>query len=105
MNINVQIQFFAKKIHSYEGTHTYAETGVTFNAVGSPSFIKIACPILYVKTPATLSKMAKVKSNNISNLISYVIEATKEDIHGIGFTSDLWSSRAGHSYQRSNRAD
>ena len=94
-NINVQIHFFAKKIHSYEGTHTYAKTGVTFNAVGSLSFIKIACPKLHVKTPATLSKVVKVKSNIISSLIFYVIEATKEDSHGIGLTSDLWSSRAG----------
>ena len=102
-----KFSFLQKNIHSNERTHTYAETGVTFNAVGSPSLaklIKIACPKLHVKTPAALSKMAKVKSNDISNLISYVIEATKEDIHGIGFTSDLWSSRAGHSYQRSNRA-
>ena len=96
---------FLQKI--YIRTNEHIQTGVTLNGVGSPSLAKltkIAYPKSHVKTPATLSKMAKVKSNNISNVIPYVIEATKEDIHGIGFTSDLWSSRDGHSCQPLKRA-
>ena len=48
-----------------------------------------------MKHPNTYSRMVKVKADEIRQDLLDIITAVKEDLTCIGFTTDLWTSRAG----------
>ena len=78
-----------------------AEAGVSFNVIGTPAFknmIQIANRKLKVKTPKTISKHVEGASRNVMSDVHDIIAAVKSTVPSIGFTTDLWTSRAQDSY-------
>ena len=78
-----------------------AETGTAFRVVGQPSFkklINIANNRIQLKDPKTYSRMTGAKAEEISQDISDIVQAVKKNIYSVGFTTDIWTSRANHSY-------
>lgn len=78
-----------------------AETGTAFRVVGQPSFKKlmnIANPKIKLKDPRTYSRMTSAKADEISKDITDIIETVKDDLYSVAFTTDLWTSRALHSF-------
>ena len=78
-----------------------AETGTAFNVVAQPSFKKlmnVANRKVQLKDPTTYSRKISEMAKEMSKDINDIIETVKPDLQSVGFTTDLWTSRAGHSY-------
>ena len=76
-----------------------ADAGVAFNVVGLDSFkrlMEIANRRIKLKHPNTYSKMVKVKADGIRQDLLDIITAVKGDLTCVGFTTDMWTSCAGH---------
>ena len=90
----------AKKI--YQAVVEFiAETGTAFRVVGQPSFkklINIANNRIQLKDPKTYSRMTGAKADEISKDISDIVQTVKDDLYSVGFTTDIWTSQANHSY-------
>ena len=74
-----------------------AETGVSFNVLGSESFkelIGVANRQLNVKDPRTYSRKVDAASRSVLSRVSDILSAVKSTIPSVGFTSDMWTSRA-----------
>ena len=74
-----------------------AETGVSFNVLGSESFkelIGVANRQLNVKDPRTYSRKVDGASRSVLSRVSDILSAVKSTIPSVGFTSDMWTSRA-----------
>ena len=74
-----------------------AETGVSFNVIGHPSFkelMGVANRNIDVKSPRTLSRKVDASSSNVLLGVHDVLAAVKSTIPSIGFTTDMWTSRA-----------
>ena len=48
--------------------------------------------------PTTYSRKITEMAKQVSQDINDIIETVKPDLQSVGFTTDLWTSRAGHSY-------
>ena len=75
-----------------------AESGVAFKVVELDSFknlINVANKRVKVKHRTTYSKLIKVKAEEIKKELFSIIEAVKEDLNCVAFTTDMWTSRAG----------
>ena len=73
-----------------------AESGVSFNSLGTDSFkkvINVADRKLIVKHPATVSKHTGKLANNVLQRVCDIMAAVVPDLSSIGFTSDLWTSQ------------
>ena len=78
-----------------------ADSGVAFRVVGLASFeklMKIANKRIKLKHPVTYSRMIKVKAEEIKKDILAILNAVKEDVSCLGFTTDLWTSGAGEPF-------
>ena len=74
-----------------------AETGVSFNVLGTDSFkelIGVANRQLNVKDPRTYSRKVDAASRSVLSRVSDILSAVKSTIPSVGFTSDMWTSRA-----------
>ena len=74
-----------------------AETGVSFNVLGSESFkelIGVANRQLHVKNPRTISRKVDGSARNVLSQVSDILSAVKSTIPSVGFTTDMWTSRA-----------
>ena len=60
--------------------------------------MNIANNKIRLKDQTTYSRMTTAKAVEVSKDITDIIETVKPDIQSVGFTTDLWTSRAGHSY-------
>ena len=74
-----------------------AETGVSFNVLGTDSFkemIGVANRQLDVKDPRTYSRKVDGASRSVLSRVTDIQSAVKSTIPSVGFTSDMWTSRA-----------
>ena len=74
-----------------------AETGVSFNVLGTDSFkemIGVANRQLDVKDPRTYSRKVDGASRSVLSRVTDILSAVKSTIPSVGFTSDMWTSRA-----------
>ena len=77
-----------------------AETCTSFNQYGA-SFQKVVTILnkrMKVKHPHTLSKMVDKEAEQLMADITAIIKTVKSDLVSLGFTTDLWTSRALDSY-------
>ena len=75
----------------------FSVTGVSFNVLGSESFkelIGVANRQLDVKDPRTYSRKVDGASRSVLSRVSDILSAVKSTIPSVGFTSDMWTSRA-----------
>ena len=78
-----------------------ADSGVAFRVVGLASFdklMKIANKRIKLKDPRTYSRLMKIKAAEIKKDILEIIAAVKGDLTCVGFTTDMWTSAAGHPF-------
>ena len=81
-----------------------SETGISFNVLGSDSFkylINVANKTngkLIVKDPRTYSRKVGTVSRKIMTDVCDIMAAVRTDLTSVGFTTDLWTSRANDSY-------
>ena len=78
-----------------------ADSGVAFRIISLPSFhnlMKIANRRIKLKHPTTYSRLVKTKADEVKQDLLNIITAVKGDVSCVGFTTDLWTSRAGHPF-------
>jgi len=77
-----------------------AETCTPFHQYGESfqRLISVANKRIKVKSRHTLSRMASRKAEEVRNEIAAIIVSVMDDLLSLGFTSDLWTSRALDSY-------
>ena len=74
-----------------------AETGVSFNVLGSESFkelIGVANRHLHVKNPRIISRKVDGSARSVLSQVSDILSAVKSTIPSGIFTTDMWTSRA-----------
>ena len=74
-----------------------AETGVSFNVLGSESFkalIEVANRQLVVKSPRTVSRKVDHSASRVLFDVCDILSAVKSTIPSVGFTTDMWTSLA-----------
>ena len=74
-----------------------AETGVSFNVIGHQSFkdlIGVANRQINVKSSRTVSRKVEESAGSVLSDVSDILAAVKSTIPSIGFTTDMWTSRA-----------
>ena len=57
--------------------------------------MNVANKKIQLKDPTTYSRMITMKAQEMSEDITDIVETVKPDILSVGFTTDLWTSRAG----------
>lgn len=78
-----------------------ADSFASFGQFGTESFQKCVTTLnkrVKVKHPTTLSRMATGKSESVRKEVAAILRAVKADLMSIAFTTDLWTSRASHSF-------
>ena len=73
-----------------------AQTCTSFNQYGE-SFQRVVSILnkkVKVKSPRTLSRMVDKKAAELMTDITGILKAVKADLVSLGFTTDLWTSRA-----------
>ena len=78
-----------------------AESHASFGQFGTKSFQKVVSTLnkrVKVKHPTTLSRMVKAKAESVRKEVATILRAVKADLVSLGFTTDLWTSRASDSF-------
>ena len=99
-NVNPHDKVVEEEFHDLLIDHI-ADTCTSFGQYGGASFQKLVSCLnrkVKVKHPSTLSRMAGKKAAQCRKDISAVIRAVKPGLLCLGFTTDLWTSRAMDSY-------
>ena len=79
--------------HITETCSPFAQYGASFQNV-----INVISKRVKVKHPITLSRMVDSDADGVLREVTSIFRTVKEDLVSLGFTSDLWTSRALHSY-------
>ena len=79
--------------HITETCSPFAQYGASFQNV-----INVISKRVKVKHPITLSRMVDSDADGGLREVTSIFRTVKEDLVSLGFTSDLWTSRALHSY-------
>ena len=79
--------------HITETCTSFAQYGESFQNV-----INVISKRVKVKHPNTLSRMVDNDADKVLKEVTSIFRTVKEDLVSLGFTSDLWTSRALHSY-------
>lgn len=76
------------------------ETCTSFRQYGESfqKLIRVLSAHLKVKDPSNPSRMVSKGAEELLQEISNVFKTVKDDLVSLGFTTDLWTSRALHSY-------
>ena len=78
-----------------------ADTCTSFSQYGGESFQKVVSVLnkrVKVKHPTTLARMAGKKAEELKKEICAILAAVKDDLVSLGFTTDMWTSRAMDSF-------
>ena len=76
------------------------ETCTSFHQYGESfqRLISVLTKKVKVKHPTSLSRMVDKSAEEVMKEITDIIRTVKEDLVSLGFTTDLWTSRAMDSY-------
>ena len=78
-----------------------ADCHASFGQFGTKSFQKVVSTLnkrVKVKHPTTLSRMVTAKAESVRKEVASILRAVKVDMVSLGFTTDLWTSRASDSF-------
>ena len=78
-----------------------ADSGVAFRVVSLPSFqnlMRVANRRIKLKHPRTYPRLVKTKAEEVKQYLLEIITAVKGDVSCVGFTTDMWTSRAGYPF-------
>ena len=78
-----------------------ADTCTSFAQYGGESFQRVVSVLnkrVKVKHPVTLSRIAGKKAEELKKEICAILAAVKDDLVSLGFTTDMWTSRAMDSF-------